>query len=211
MRRLVNKIYKLDAEEIADATDKTIGDLVSKLKEFGVDCKTVKGSVQKEPVYYIDIKREQQKNVEYDQFFCEEPRNTYNCNNTLTTRCIRRGKRWHAWQDKTVRIDGDTIYRNANYLGYSIKWKRKRHGWHLRQDSAGWRQFLSSHLNIPIEQIHEQIHFPDGARGVGSATHPVYERWRIVFDQYEFKYKYREGYEVCEQWEDTWNERCTLQ
>lgn len=207
----LNKQHAKDAELLANAQNDLFTNLFGKMRELGVDCKTVKGDKVQEPEYYIQIKTTQHKDTIYNQTFCEELRNKYNCRDSLALRCTKKGIRWNAWQDKTVKIDGDTIYRNANHLGYSIKWKRKRHGWHLKQDSAGWRQFLSSHLNIPIEQIHEQIHFPNGARGVGSATHPVYERWRIVFDQYEFKYKYREGTEICEKWDEQWTERCSLQ
>jgi len=209
-----NSEHKLDSDEIIALTDKKmheIGiDFMAKLKEEGFDCKTVKGSVVKEPVYYIETKKENQKNTEYDQIFCEEPRNTYNCNDTATLRCARRGKRWNSWQYREIDIGGYEIYHQANHLGYSIKWKRKRHGWHIVLDSARWRAYLSQRLNIPLEQIHEQIHFPAGARGVGGADNPVGERWRIVFDAYRFGYNYRDGYEVCEEWIEEWNERCYI-
>ena len=206
-----NRLHKQDADDIARATGNVLGNLIAKLKDLNIDCKTIKGPVQKEPVYYIDIKRENQRNTEYDQFFCQEPRNKYNCRDELKLRCERKGIKWNNWEQRSIKIDGDRIYREAQYLGYSIKWKKKRHGWHIHQDSAGWRSFLSNYLNIPIEQIHEIITFPHGARGVGGSTHPVYERWRIVFDQYEFGYKYRDGYEVCEEWKEDWTERCILQ
>ena len=209
-----NRLHKEDSDDIVSSTDDTMhkigSNFMAKLNSEGFDCKTVKGSVVKEPTYYIEIKREQQKNTEYDQFFCEEPRNTYSCNDTATLNCARRGKRWNPWQYREIDIGGYEIYHQANHLGYSIKWKRKRHGWHLVLDSAGWRTYLSQRLNIPLEQIHEQIHFPAGARGVGGADNPVGERWRIVFDAYRFGYNYRDGYEVCEQWAEDWTERCML-
>ena len=209
-----NRLHKLDAEDIVNATEESMRKLgkhfLDKLKAVGVDCHTVKGPIHKEPTYYIEIKRENQNNTEYDQFFCEELRNKYNCRDTLTAKCVKLGKRWNPWQYREIDIGGYEIYHQANHLGYSIKWKRKRHGWHLVLDSAGWRTYLSQRLNIPLEQIHEQIHFPAGARGVGRADNPVGERWRIVFDAYRFGYNYRDGYEVCEEWSEDWSERCNI-
>ena len=209
-----NLAHKRDADEIVSQTGlsmKKLGkDLQTKLSALGIDCRQSKGATQKDLTYHIEIKGEEHRNSEYEQVFCEEPRNTYNCNDTATLRCARRGKRWNPWQYREIDIGGYEIYHQANHLGYSIKWKRKRHGWHLVLDSAGWRAYLSQRLNIPLEQIHEQIHFPAGARGVGGANNPVGERWRIVFDAYRFGYNYRDGYEVCEEWSEDWNERCYI-
>lgn len=208
-----NNMHKLDSDEIVTGTEKTMRqvgiDLMKNLIELGFDCKTVKGAIHKEPTYYIEIKREDQKNTEYDQFFCEEPRNQYSCNDSVSLNCVKRGMKWNPWQYREVQIAGDTVYHGAKHLGHAIFWKKKRWGWHLNFDSAGWRVFLSNHLGIPLEQIHPQIHFPGGARGIGG-THPVYEQWRIVFDAYVFGYSYRDGNEICEQWAEDWTERCVL-
>jgi hypothetical protein len=32
-----------------------------------------------------------------------------------------------------------------------------------------------------------------------------------LWNEYYFIYQYRESYEICEQWEESWNERCHLQ
>lgn len=82
-----NKLHKEDMDDIANGTSKLVGDLIGKLKEIDIDCKTEKGPIQKEPVYYIDLKREEQKNTDYDQFFCEEPRNHYSCRDELSVKC----------------------------------------------------------------------------------------------------------------------------
>ena len=118
--------------------------------------------------------------------------------------------KWNPWQYREVQIAGDTVYHGAKHLGYAVFWKKKRWGWHLTFDSAGWRVFLSNHFGIPLEQIHEQIHFPGGARGIGG-NHPIYEHWRIVFDAYLFGYNYRDGHEICEEWAEDWTENCRLQ
>jgi conjugal transfer mating pair stabilization protein TraN len=94
---------------------------------------------------------------------------------------------------RSVDIPGNVIYHGARDLGYSIKWKKKRHGWHLHQQSYGWRVYLSKYLKIPLEKIDDTISFPFGNRGVGqsSNTHPVYDQWRIVFDTYRLGYVYK--------------------
>ncbi len=206
-----NILHKQDSDNIIFSTEDTMREIgasfMDKLNKEGFDCKTVKGAVVKEPTYYIEVKTEQQKNTEYEQIFCEELRGNYSCNDTVTLNCTRRDKRWNHWQYREVDISGDTVYHGAKHLGYTLKWGIKRYGWHLQVDSSGWRVFLSNHLGIPLEQIHEQIHFPAGARGVGG-THPVYENYRIVFNAYRFGYNYRDGYEICEEWSEDWNERC---
>ena len=85
-----NKMHKEDADDIVAATAIKIKELLSKLQEAGVICAQKKGTVQKEPVYTIQLERENQKNTEYDQFFCEEPRNKYKCTNHLHLTCIRK-------------------------------------------------------------------------------------------------------------------------
>lgn len=82
-----NILHKEDMDDLAKGTSSIIWDLMSKLKEIDIDCKTEKGPVQKDPVYYIDIKREEQKQTDYDQFFCEELKNQYSCKDVLSVRC----------------------------------------------------------------------------------------------------------------------------
>jgi len=202
--------HKKDIDKIAEASEKLMSRLTEGLKELGINCKQVKGDRELEPEYAIEIEKEQQKDTVYNQHICEELRSRYNCSDTVTLKCAKKGMQWDPWQYKEVQIPGDTVYHGAKHLGYAIFWKKKRWGWHLSFDSSGWRVFLANHLGIPLEQIGEQIHFPGGARGIGG-THPVYERWRIVFNYYVFGYDYRDGHEVCAQWQEDWHEVCKLQ
>lgn len=200
-----------DAELIANATDALMNQLIGVLKEhFDVDCKSEKGPIEIEPQYYIDLKKEQSKNTVYNKTICEELRNQYSCHDTLTVKCTKRGMKWDPFQYKVIRIPGDVIYHSARDLGYAVHWKKKRNGWHLYQNHQGWRAYLASYLKVKLEQIGEQITFPYGNRGVGDSTHPVYDQWRIVFDEYEFGYHFRTGTEICEAFEETWSETCTL-
>lgn len=205
-----NRMHKEDAEEIALATSNLFADLMDKLRELGlVDCKSKKGPKVKEPVYMIEVKREEQSNTEYDQFFCEELKNSYSCNDTLKLRCSEQGMKWGPWQYKEIDIPGNIVYHGAKHLGYAVHWKKKRNGWHLSDNSAGWRVFLANYLKIPLEQIHDTVSLPVGARGIGG-TYPVYEDWRVVFDYYRFGYHFRTGALICTVWSEDWLESCRL-
>lgn len=203
--------HKKDAELIANGTKDLLNNLLGLLKDrMGIDCKQVKGSKVIEPEYHIQIQQKQSKDAKYNQHFCEDRRNKYNCRDQLTVKCTKKGIRWNEWQNRDLLIPGGVVYWQAWGLGYEIFWKRKRWGWHIHQDSSGWRSFISAHLNIPLTQIHETIGFPNGARGIGNIN-PCGERWRQCWDNYSFTYRYRDGVEICEEWAETWTESCGLQ
>ena len=67
--------HKKDASRIAEASGELLGKLTELFKEFGIDCRTVKGNKVTQPEYYIDVKREQVKDTVYTRTMCEEPRN----------------------------------------------------------------------------------------------------------------------------------------
>lgn len=46
-------------------------------------------------------------------------------------------------------------------------------------------------------------------RGSGQLLE-VGERWRLIWEEYEFIYKYRDGKEICEEWSEDWSEKCRL-
>ena len=83
--------HKKDASRIAEASGVLLGKLTELFKEFGIDCRTVKGNKVIEPEYYIDVKKEQVKDTVYTKTMCEELRNRYSCHDVLTTKCKRRG------------------------------------------------------------------------------------------------------------------------
>lgn len=227
-----NRLHKEDSDDIVSSTDDTMhkigSNFMAKLNSEGFDCKTVKGSVIKEPTYYIEIKREQQKNTEYDQLFCEEPRNNYNCNDTATLTCVKIVKKFKNPEARKIKLDGHQLHHNKNHWGYAWKWERKRWGWYIHPHHfesffgleiplpdnsaaiiADARAHIANHLGVSIEQIGEHVEFPAYGRGIGNIN-PVGCRWRVAWDWYEFGYTYREVYHVCEQWAEDWNERCTL-
>ena len=80
---------------------------------------------------YIDIKKEDQKNTEYDQLFCEEPRNQYSCNDSVSLSCKRIGIRYTNPEPRTIRFNGHTLHNNKMNWGFAVHWKTKRWGWHI--------------------------------------------------------------------------------
>lgn len=211
----LNKQHIEDAKLIAAGQNKLLDNLFAVLKEkTGIDCKTIKGDKKHEPEYFLQIKTTLHKDTVYTQFFCEELRNQYSCTDSVTLKCIKSGMKWNEWQEKTVDILGPTVYHQAKNLGYSVKWKRKRHGWALNFSfQSEWRAYLSKYLNIPLEQIAEGITFPSGNWGgsVGEPPFEIGEHYRLVYPHYRFGYKYRDGFKICEQWQESWNEQCRLQ
>ena len=118
--------------------------------------------------------------------------------------------------------------------GYAVQWKIGRWGWHITPYHPGkkwfgwpdqvdscWRDnpaaiiadarvFIANHLKVSIAQIREDVGFP--GRGVeGTNITSVGCRHRVVWDEYEFTYHYRDIYTVCEDWSEDWNEACNLQ
>jgi hypothetical protein len=231
-----NKLHKLDAEDIVNATEESMRKLgknfLDKLKAVGVDCHTVKGPVHKEPTYYIQIKRENQNNTDYDQFFCEELRNKYDCRDQLDLTCKRFGKGYTDWEARTIRFNGHVLHNQKENWGWAVHWKTKRWGWYIHShhpkksglggspSESPWRNnpaaiiadaraYIASQLGVSLEQIGEDITFPPSGRGVGSIN-SVGHRWRVVWDEYEFGYMYRDVFDTCEEWQEDWTERCTI-
>ena len=237
----LNKIYRdskrpgekqhlKDAKTIAEAQDKLLDTILAQLKDLGVDCKTVKGDKRVEPEYFLQTKISNHKDTVYNQVFCEELRNQYNCRDTLTARCTRIGIRYKAPEPRKIRFNGHWLHHNKMAWGWAVKWKRKRWGWHITtHHPQGWGEYqidspwrhnpaaimadarahIAAHLGVPIEQIGEHVDFPPAGRGIGNIN-PVGARWRVAWDEYEFGYTYREPYQVCEEWSEDWSERCQI-
>lgn len=84
--------HKQDAEMIANASGKMMDNLLGKLKDIGVDCKTVKGNKEIEPQYFMELSRRDERakgDTIYDQYFCERLRNRYSCVDGLTLQCLQ--------------------------------------------------------------------------------------------------------------------------
>ncbi len=226
----LNKQAIIDAKKIAKGQDVLLANLLDKLKEIGVDCRTIKGTREVEPAYYMQVQQTQHQDTIYNQTICEELRNQYRCHDSVSLTCKKTGKRYGEWQAKTIRFSGHTLHWNKMNWGYAVKWKRKRWGWHITPyHPKGWgdyqidsiwrknpaaiiadaRSFIAEHLKVDLEQIGEDIVFPASGRGIGNIG-GVGCRWRVIWDEYEFGYQFRETYDICEQWSEDWTERCSL-
>jgi hypothetical protein len=209
--RPLNKQYMEDAKVIAAGQNKLLDNLLGKLKELGVDCKTIKGDKKHEPEYFLKIKTTSHKDTVYNQTFCEELRNKYYCNDEVTLKCAKTGIRYNNWQDREIEFSGHEVYWQHNWWMVGIKWKAKRFGIHMKVGDSNVnndvRGCIAKKLGVNIDQINEYVGID--ARGVGNIFHV--EGKSYTWEKFIFKYKYRDSYLVCEVWNEDWNERCRLQ
>ena len=83
--------HKQDMEQIANASGKLIAKLTEGLKDIGVDCKKTKGNKEVEPQYVIDTEQEHTSDITYTKVICEQPRNSYDCAQSLKLTCKQEG------------------------------------------------------------------------------------------------------------------------
>ena len=108
----LNAAHQKDAVSIADSSGELLGKVLVLFKEFGIDCRAAQGNQVIEPEYHIEIKKEQIKDTVYTKVMCEEPRNRYNCHDSLTLSCSKRGMAWGSWQNRTmVKTFGELLMR----------------------------------------------------------------------------------------------------
>ena len=226
------KQHLQDAKTIAKAQDELLKNLLEKLKELGVDCKTVKGDKKVEPEYFLQTKITTDKDTLYNQVFCEELRNKYDCRDQLDLTCKRFGKGYTEWEARTIRFNGHVLHNEKENWGWAVHWKTKRWGWHIHshhpkksglggdRSESPWqnnpaaiiadaRAYIAAQLGVSVDQIGEDITFPPSGRGEGSIN-SVGHRWRVAWDEYEFAYMYRDVFDTCEEWQEDWTERCAI-
>jgi|GEM_PF-1404482 len=217
--RPLNKRLLEDAASLADGQDELLGDLIGKLKELGVDCKTVKGPKVVEPEFYMQIKTKEHKDSVYNQTICEELRGHYNCTDNMSLHCLEKG--WsHPWESEEREIKFNHSDVTGRGWSYSVHWKRKRHGIHfgVKHRRGGKptrspiepevRAEIAKRLGVEIEHIHPNIRI--NARGNGEPYHEIWPQF-FAWDTYSVFYRYRDGHETCEKWsEERWDESCGL-
>jgi len=228
--------HQKDASRIADASGVLLGKLTELFKEFGIDCRTVKGNKVTQPEYYIDVKREQVKDTVYTRTMCEEPRNRYNCHDSLTVRCIKRGMKWGAWQDKTIIIPYQSIpwhwwirsyfrptdTRVANSFNrFTINpvynqeiavYIASTIGAGLAQINVGTQDITVTHIWDALYPGYSRNVVSNTLRGGGIASGlSILSGLSVKASQVTFHYQYRSGYEICAEWVDEWDEVCGLE
>lgn len=220
----LNKQCMTDARGIANAQDALMKNLLPKLKKFGVDCKTAKGSEHLEPEYYLQVKNEQIKDTVYKKTLCAEPRNSYNCNNSLIVRCSKRGIRWGAWQNRTMVRTFDAL---PNHWFHFVRTVTKsdrftiNNAYHYEIEAyianiigAKTEQISASNQNVVL---HQSPHLSNLNRNVDLSNCNIWEAL-TAYGYYRWynkalitlHYKYRESYAVCDKWSEDWSETCIL-
>lgn len=224
-----NIAHKQDCDEIVSQTGiamKKLGkDLQTKLSALGIKCKQVKGAVQKDLTYNIEIKGEEHRNSEYKQVICEKPRNKYNCQDVLTLRCTKKGMAWYPWQNRTmVKTFGElpghwwTVGRyNNSTNGHSINCGKWTINSAYSQEMA---TYIAGIIGARLEQVYvgyqNIVLIPAidcGSVNVDFSNCAL--NWCFYKDMLSarvtFHYQYRDGYPICEQWAEDWSETCILQ
>ncbi|MEM6339426.1 MAG: hypothetical protein AAF673_05855, partial [Pseudomonadota bacterium] len=213
-----NKMHKEDADDIVSATAIKIKELLSKLQEAGVVCSRKKGAVQREPIYTIEVRRENQQNTEYDQFFCEEPRGAYRCYDTVTVRCSNKqsgGKRF----EKII-----VTYKEMEYIWlkdprHPPEWERSLfNAYSCPTSHQRLTEFLinktgNTNIEVPAQGAlrfggYVLYYLNDqGQRGT------IQNHWHqgVPWNGTVNLYYTVEEEEQCLEWSEDWDERCTLQ
>jgi hypothetical protein len=224
--------YKEDAEKIAKASEDLLANLLGKLKDIGVDCKTVKGDKIMEPEYTIKITQEPTRakgETLYDKKVCEELRNTYNCNDSVKLTCKQKAKQYRDWQVKETSYTGQELYNNhrdwVKFYFWKSTWTRKtKHKGEIQESAApAIRDDIAAKLKVGVDQIEIMIferknkslfRFEKKIKFISSGAVDLMEwpsdRFRM-YVSYPVYYKFREADEICAQWSEEWTERCKIQ
>ncbi|WP_233419031.1 hypothetical protein [Rickettsia tamurae] len=210
-----------DAKKIAKGSSKMIGNIIANLRDIGVDCKTVKGNIERDPEYFMELKQEvysTRQDTIYDQHFCERLRNIYNCSDVLHLKCLKEERQWQPWQERAIDISGEEICRNHHhFLSQGALYKKDRRGrktkkyfyMNMRQDHSvqhQLRSIIASKIGSELEQINENI----GINPIGSGGVSECQRYEVKWDVYHFKYQYRDWKNICTAWSEVWYEHCRL-
>ena len=217
--------HKNDIDKIADATNKLASRLFDGLRNIGIDCRQIKGDKELEPNYFLNIKKEDFKETIYERKVCEVLRNQYNCRDSLTLRCMKKGMAWNPWQNRTmVKTFGElpmhwwTVGRyNNSTNGHSISCGKWTINSAYRQEMA---TYIAGIIGARLEQVYVDYQnivlipaLDCGSVNVDFSNCDL--RWclysGISSARVTLHYQYRDGYPICQQWSEDWNEICKLQ
>jgi hypothetical protein len=228
--RPLNKQHLDDAKKIAKGQDELMRNLLAKLQDIGVDCKTVKGGREQEPTYYLKVEQTPIKNTIYNKTICEELRNKYQCNDAVTPKCTKKAMQWEPWQKKTIKLlyqeipdhwwvagrQTDSTYPGRNGHGASGDVKTINPAYHdeVRKYIALKEDVLFDQINVQKQDIVFD-HYGHFSRNVDQRNCSKQTMWLTFYYASNavitFAYEYRDGKEICEQWQEDWTERCRLQ
>ncbi len=210
-----------DAKKIANGSSNMIRGIIANLKDIGVDCKTVKGNIERDPEYFMELKQEvdsTRQDTIYDQHFCERLRNIYNCRDELHLKCLKEERQWQPWQERTIDISGEAICRNHHHFFtqgalYKKDKRRRKTKKYFYMNMRGdvsvqhqLRSIIAAKIGAELEQINENI----GINPIGSGGVSECRRYEVKWDVYHFKYQYRDWKNICVLWSEVWHEHCRL-
>lgn len=78
---------KSDLEKISEDSSKSLGSLISDLRDIGVDCREGGTMEVVDPAYSVEKINMTYRNKLYDKALCEQLRNKYDCRDVLNIRC----------------------------------------------------------------------------------------------------------------------------
>ena len=225
----LNQRHMRDANQFAKGQNKLLGSLMSRLEEAGLDCQIREGAKTREQAYYLQMEQKSVRDSKYNQAFCEELSNKYNCTDVLHLRCAAKSMRWRIKERRVFNINGHELFNLSmargsrgelghfvlrekvkKYLFGLIRREKSWHEWHIHTNPRLWRGFLAERMQVPIDRIGEDVSFPHGGSGQGG-LHAIPGRGELVCGRYVVSYEYKEGDEICDRWNERWEERCTLQ
>src|ERR1700677_1083741 len=224
--------HKNDVDHIRKGCDSFMSNILAGLKDLGIDCKTIAGNREQEPEYNVYTEQVAAQDTTYDQKFCEQPHHTYSCNYVLTTTCIRPSIRYGEWQNKEIRIPGGELIGSGKMVFNIYKPRDRVFEYGLLLKPVQWslwegttypnpfhiramREFVATkHQGATIDNISDDMDgrgeggtfsidgWYFGGRSLGSKDY--------AFTIYVVNYKYRDGYPICLQWQNTWEETCKV-
>jgi len=213
--------HKNDIDKIADATNKLTSKLFDGLHNIGIDCKQIKGDKELEPNYSLDIKKEDFKETIYERKVCEVLRNQYNCRDSLTLRCSKKGIAFGSWQNRTMVMTFVTIPERWWTVD---KWENSYCSCGRWRINPAYNQEIAIHIASTIKARLDQVYV--GHQNIVVIPRPnlstnvdwsdCHEKWGEFYSDQRwakvmFHYQYKPSYEICEQWAEDWSETCVIQ
>jgi len=199
LQPLIREINKL-----AEADNRLRQNLLKNLKEkLKVDCYQAKGNKIQEAQYFVQVEQSPAKELEteYEPKFCEEPQGSYRCTDSVSVTCTKRETRYRQWQEKTFELAGRTILDMG--AGNTKKMKKKKFGVYFN----GNNEVIIRHImNAENKQDRKCYRFVAHLGRHGRMDHLFGKTHAHRI--FRFRYAFRENYEVCLNWQETWREVC---